>query len=379
MSNNKNRKGNSEIIILDIGGTIFKTQRSVLQRIPCSVLANVTKSEDMEINEDNGDRDDNNKHFYFDLDATSFNHILNAYRDGEIHIAKDICPVKFQKELNFWKIPISMLAPCCWKYFYESADDVESTNIILNKPRPGNTSTNAIEDCGVSQQPTNIPRGNSIWRFLDDPASSAAAKVYCFVYSFIVVISSILLFIVWEPWARVDSYLYEPLVNVSYFKLSDADINQFKTDVITSNKAVLLYLTDPNPWIFGAEVFCLILRKIFRRFDILLIALLKSCNEFLLLLVLFLVSISVYGTMIYFVEIKNNTFENVGLAMWWSLITMTTVGYGDFFPTTTLGYIVGAVCAINGIIVIALPVAAIASNFSKFFSRFEDSERHKKD
>ncbi|XP_052806250.1 potassium voltage-gated channel subfamily C member 2-like [Mya arenaria] len=348
MSNNKNRKGNSEIIILDIGGTIFKTQRSVLQRIPCSVLANVTKSEDMEINEDNGDRDDNNKHFYFDLDATSFNHILNAYRDGEIHIAKDICPVKFQKELNFWKIPISMLAPCCWKYFYESADDVESTNIILNKPRPGNTSTNAIEDCGVSQQPTNIPRGNSIWRFLDDPASSAAAKVYCFVYSFIVVISSILLFIVWEPWARVDSYLYEPLVNVSYFKLSDADINQFKTDVITSNKAVLLYLTDPNPWIFGAEVFCLM-------------------------------CISVYGTMIYFVEIKNNTFENVGLAMWWSLITMTTVGYGDFFPTTTLGYIVGAVCAINGIIVIALPVAAIASNFSKFFSRFEDSERHKKD
>jgi hypothetical protein len=81
--------------------------------------------------------------------------------------------------------------------------------------------------------------------------------------------------------------------------------------------------------------------------------------------------------MIFSAEIQSTMFENTYISLWWSLITMTTIGYGDFYPTTTYGYIVGMICAVNGIVVLALPIAAIAGTFSNMFSRNADYQRHK--
>jgi len=46
---------------------------------------------------------------------------------------------------------------------------------------------------------------------------------------------------------------------------------------------------------------------------------------------------------------------------------MTTVGYGDFYPSTVGGYFVGVLCAISGIILTALPVAIIGSHFNVYW------------
>ena len=50
--------------------------------------------------------------------------------------------------------------------------------------------------------------------------------------------------------------------------------------------------------------------------------------------------------------------------MWWSMITLTTVGYGDVSPMTSLGKLVGAATAIMGICVVALLTGIVATAFA---------------
>ncbi len=63
-------------------------------------------------------------------------------------------------------------------------------------------------------------------------------------------------------------------------------------------------------------------------------------------------------------EAQPEAFPSIPAAMWWGVVTLTTVGYGDIYPVTIIGKLFGAVLAFIGIGLFALPAGIIASGFS---------------
>ncbi len=62
-------------------------------------------------------------------------------------------------------------------------------------------------------------------------------------------------------------------------------------------------------------------------------------------------------------EAQPKAFPDIPTAMWWSIVTLTTVGYGDVYPVTTLGRLLGAVIALLGIGMVALPTGILGAGF----------------
>ncbi|XP_046554087.1 potassium voltage-gated channel protein Shaw-like isoform X1 [Haliotis rubra] len=103
---------------------------------------------------------------------------------------------------------------------------------------------------------------------------------------------------------------------------------------------------------------------------ILLYTLKASFNELMLMFVFLLIGMVVFASLIHFAE-NDNGFDNIPIGFWWSVVTMTTVGYGDMYPQTAIGYIVGSLCAVAGLLMIAFTVPIIVSNFVLYYTHVQ--------
>jgi voltage-gated potassium channel len=96
-------------------------------------------------------------------------------------------------------------------------------------------------------------------------------------------------------------------------------------------------------------------------------------------LVITLMSVAVLliisASIMYFVEndVQPEAFSSIPATMWWSIATLTTVGYGDVYPITPLGKILGAIIAILGVGLFALPAGILSSGFAEMIRKKEET------
>ena len=88
-------------------------------------------------------------------------------------------------------------------------------------------------------------------------------------------------------------------------------------------------------------------------------------EELLVTLTIVLLVLVLASSLMYYVEheVQPKAFSSIPATMWWGVATLTTVGYGDVYPITSIGRVLGAFIAIMGIGIFALPAGIIASGF----------------
>lgn len=114
----------------------------------------------------------------------------------------------------------------------------------------------------------------------------------------------------------------------------------------------------------------------------------RSLNAVIMLFVVVSFNLFLFGTLVYFAEEfistrdpsthllvydsgwyngQNSTFQSIPDAMYFTMTTMTTVGYGDMIPGSPLGKCLAAIAAITGILAVALPVTILSTNMSELY------------
>jgi len=89
----------------------------------------------------------------------------------------------------------------------------------------------------------------------------------------------------------------------------------------------------------------------------------EKSHELLWSLGLLLLLLLIASSMMYFLEheAQPQQFSSIPASMWWGIITLTTIGYGDVVPVTALGKVFGSVIAVIGVGFVALPSAILVS------------------
>ncbi|MDD5049549.1 MAG: ion transporter [Methanoregulaceae archaeon] len=100
-------------------------------------------------------------------------------------------------------------------------------------------------------------------------------------------------------------------------------------------------------------------------------------QEIFTIMVFFLVFVILFSaTIMYLVEnpVQPEKFSSIPASIWWAMMTVTTVGYGDIYPVTPLGQAFGSLITLAGVLLLALPSAILASGFIEERQKKRDIE-----
>ncbi|XP_051992171.1 potassium voltage-gated channel subfamily A member 1-like [Xyrauchen texanus] len=389
-----NEYGCCERVFINVSGLKFETQMKTLAQFPDTLLGDPEKRIRY--------FDPLRNEYFFDRNRPSFDAILYYYQSGgrlkrPANVPFDI----FSEEVKFYELGEEAMLK-----FREDEGFVKEEE----KPLP--------EDEFKRQ----------IWLLFEYPESSSAARGIAVVSVLVIVISIVIFCLETLPEFRDDKEFLSPGKNSTLAENGFTPFNDpfFVVETVCiiwfSFEIIVRFFASPSKAAFfknlmntidivsilpyfitlGTELaqqqqgngqqamsFAILriirLVRVFRIFklsrhskglQILGHTLRASMRELALLIFFLVIGVILFSSAVYFAEVDEPTsqFTSIPDAFWWAVVTMTTVGYGDMKPITVGGKIVGSLCAIAGVLTIALPVPVIVSNFNYFYHRETDNE-----
>ncbi len=354
-----------QIVRINVSGFIYETLNSTLKQFPNTLLGNEKKRQKYYI--------PSRGTYFFDRNRASFEAILYFYQTGGVLIRPPTIPMKlFAQDVLFFNLGGEV-----FKKLQREEGYIQDTESELPKNR--------------------IQR--AIWELFECPDTSLAARLLA-IWSVIVIIVSITVFCIEtlpqfkkrserqeQPWFTFEiicitwftvEYLARLITSPNKLKFIRSFLN------LIDLAAILPYfITLPMDETNTAPLSLLRVIRLVRVFRIFKLSrhstglrilgytLRESSRELGMLMFFLVLGIILFSSAVYYAEIGENkeNFPSIPETFWYSLVTMTTVGYGDKVPKTALGKVIGSLCAIVGVLTIALPVPVIVSNFEFFYKR----------
>jgi len=311
------------LIVLNVSGTRFQTWQDTLERYPDTLLGS-------------SERDffyhPETQQYFFDRDPDIFRHILNFYRTGKLHYPRHECISAYDEELAFFGLIPEIIGDCCYEEYKDRRR--ENAERLQDDADTDNT--------GESTLPTMTAR-QRVWRAFENPHTSTMALVFYYVTGFFIAVSVIANVVETVPCGSSPGHIKElpcgERYAVAFFCLDTACVMIFTVEYL------LRLAAAPSRYRFVRSV----------------------------------MSIIIFATVMFYAEKGSSAskFTSIPAAFWYTIVTMTTLGYGDMVPKTIAGKIFGSICSLSGVLVIALPVPVIVSNFSRIYHQNQRADKRR--